>query len=72
MPEVLLQTSSELGSAANWLAFVTAAVTAAFVLYVGIALWAVLHAADEQQRELRYQIFHDLLDLFRRGNRKQQ
>jgi hypothetical protein len=64
--DMLLRTAAELGPTAKWLAIFFAAVTAVFVLYVGIALWAVLRKPDN----IRYQVFHDLLDLFRRG--KQQ
>ena len=55
---------------AKWFAIFIAAVIAVFVLYVGIALRAVLRATDEAQRRVRYQVFRDLLDLFVR--RKQR
>jgi hypothetical protein len=41
-----------------------------FVVYVGVALHAELHAPDQEQRQVRYQVFRDLLDLFRRGGRQ--
>jgi hypothetical protein len=63
--DVLLRLSSELGPGAAWLAIFFAAVTATFVAYVGIALGAVLRATDQEQRKVRYQVFRDLLDLFR-------
>jgi hypothetical protein len=65
MLDVLLRTLTELGPVATWLVIFFAAVVAVFVLYLGIALRAVLHAADPEQREIRYKVFRDLLDLFR-------
>jgi hypothetical protein len=52
---------------AVWVAKFCAAIVAVFVLYIGIAFWATLHASDPEQRKIRYQLFRDLLDLFRRG-----
>jgi len=69
MLEVLLRTSAELGPVATWLAIFVAAIIAVFVFYVGVALWAVLRAS-EQQRDVRYQVFRDLLDLFRCSRQK--
>ena len=37
------------------------------MLYLGIALRAVLLAPDREQQQIRYQGFRDLLDLLRRG-----
>jgi hypothetical protein len=65
MLDVLLRVSTELGPAAIWLSMFVAAIIAVFVLYLGIALRAVLRATDQEQREVRYQVFRDLLDLFR-------
>ena len=45
------------------------AFVAVFVLYVGIALRAVLRAPNDEQRQVRYQMFRDLLDLFHYGKR---
>lgn len=67
MLEGLLRVPLELGPAAMWLLVFVAAVVAVFVLYVGIALFATLRAPDEPQAKIRYQIFRDLLDLFRHG-----
>jgi hypothetical protein len=64
--EALLRLCAEFGPAAAWLTIFIAVVIAVFVLYVGIALHAVLRAKDREQREIRYQVFRDLLDLFRR------
>ena len=47
-----------------------AAIVTAFVFYIGIVLWALLRTKDVQQQKIRYQVFRDLLDLFRRGKRK--
>jgi hypothetical protein len=67
MLTTLLRVSADLGPGAVWIARFFAAVTAVFILYVGIAIWATLHTADPEQQKIRYQIFRDLLDLFRRG-----
>jgi hypothetical protein len=66
MLEMLLRTLAELGPTARWLAIFFAAVVAVFVLYVGIALHAVLSATDAEQRKVRYEVFKDLLGLFKR------
>jgi hypothetical protein len=68
MLDALLRIGAELGPMATWFAMFLAAIVAVFVLYVGIALRAVLCARDEAQRQVRYQVFRDLLDLFNRGN----
>ena len=67
MLDTLLRVPAAVGPSAIWMAKFCAAVVAVFVLYVGIAIWATLHAADPEQRKVRYQIFRDLLDLFRHG-----
>lgn len=66
----LLRLLAGIGPGVVWVFIFIAAVVAVFVLYIGIALWATLRARDSEQRQVRYQIFHDLLDLFRRRGRK--
>lgn len=66
---LLLRLMAGLGPTAFWTVVFFAAVVAVFVGYVGIALWAVIHTPPEQQ-QVRYQVFRDLLDLFRRGRNK--
>jgi hypothetical protein len=68
--EILLRLLADAGHGASWIVMFFAAVIAVFVLYVGIAIWATLHAVDPDQRKVRYQIFRDLLDLFRRGRNR--
>jgi hypothetical protein len=65
MFNTLLRIPAVLG-AATWILMFCAAIVAVFVLYIGIAIWATLRATDPEQRNVRYQIFRDLLDLFRR------
>ena len=48
--DALLQALTGLGPAAIWLVIFLAAIIAVFVLYIGIALRAVLRAQDEAQR----------------------
>jgi len=67
MLTTLLRVYAAVGPSASWIAKFCAVVMAVFVLYVGIAIWATLRATDSDQRQVRYQIFRDLLDLFRRG-----
>ena len=69
MLEALLRLTAELGPLAIWIAFIIAAFVAVFVVYIGIALHAVLHA-DREQQQIRYQVFRDLIGLFRRGGRQ--
>jgi len=66
---ILFCTFTEAGPVAIWAAIFVTAIIAVFVLYVGVALWAALRAS-EQQQQVRYQVFRDLLDLFRRGKRQ--
>ena len=61
MVNVCLQELAKLGPAATWFVSLCAAVVAVFVLYVGIVLRAVLRASDQEQRQLLYEIFRDLL-----------
>jgi len=61
---------AELGPGVIWVFIFIAVIVAVFVIYTGIALWAALRAKDVQQQKVRYQVFHDLLDLFGRGRRK--
>lgn len=70
MLEALLRQAVELGPMAIWFTVIAATVVVTFMGYVGIALYAVLHAPDSDEREVRYRIFRDLLDLFRRGGRQ--
>jgi hypothetical protein len=35
------------------------------VLYIGIAMWAVMRARDTQAQTVRYRVFRDLLNLVR-------
>jgi predicted small integral membrane protein len=63
MQSVLLQLANASGRAAVWALILLAAVVAAFLLYIGIALYSVLRAPDREQREVRYQMFRDLLNL---------
>lgn len=67
MSNTLLRVAAAVGPSASWIAIFCAAVVAVFVLCIGIAIWATMHAPDDKQRNVRYQIFHDLLELFRRG-----
>jgi hypothetical protein len=67
MLDLLFRLTADLGPTATWFLFFFAATTAVFVLYIGIAMRAVLRADDPDQRQVRYQIFRDLLGLLRRG-----
>ena len=66
---LLIRLMAGLGPTAFWTVVFFAGVVTVFVGYIGIALWAVLHARPEQQ-QVRYEVFRDLLDLFRRGRSK--
>ena len=66
----LLRSVAEIGPGVIWVFIFIAAIVAVFVIYIGIALWATLRAKDTEQQKVRYQVFHDLLDLFGRGRRR--
>ena len=66
----LLRLLAEIGPGVIWVFIFIAAIVAVFVIYIGIALWATLRAKDPAQQKVRYQVFHDLLNLFRRRGRK--
>jgi hypothetical protein len=70
--ELLLRFEAEFGPTALWIVVFCAAVVAAFVVFVGIALWATLHPSDPdpEQQKIRYQVFRDLLELFLRGKHR--
>jgi predicted small integral membrane protein len=67
MLDVLLRLSATVGPMAVWIMIFLAAIVAVFVLYIGIAMWAALRARDPEQRQVSYQVFRDLRDLFLRG-----
>ena len=69
MLDTLLRSLAELAPCAMWITVFFAAVVAVFVVYVGVALWATLRASDPEQQKVRYQVFRDLISLFRRGRR---
>jgi hypothetical protein len=56
--------SAEVGPAAIWAVGLVAAVIVAFVIYLGLALVAVLRARPDNMG-IRYKVFRDLLNLWR-------
>jgi hypothetical protein len=68
--EVLLRLAAEVGPGAIWIVVFIMVTITVFVVYTGIALLAVLSTKDPVQTEVRYQIFHDLLELFDRRRRR--
>jgi hypothetical protein len=68
--EGVLRILAEVGPETTWAIVFSTAFIAVFVLYVGIALVATLRARDPQQQTIRYQVFRDLLELFRRRSSK--
>lgn len=71
MLEMLLRLMAEIGSQVTWVFVFIAATVTAFVVYIGIAMHAVLHRGqDPAQQEVSYRVFRDLLELFRRGRRR--
>jgi hypothetical protein len=62
--EDLLSAIAELGPAAVWVGGFVAAVVAVIIIYLGLALVAVLRARPANV-ECRYVVFRDLLDLLR-------
>lgn len=64
--EVVLRQLVEMGPAAGWILAFAVAMVAVFVLYVGVAMVATLVTRTPRKTKVRYQVFTDLLDLFRR------
>lgn len=60
--EEVLRAIAEMGPAAVWAVRFVAVVIAAIVIYLGLALVAVLRAQPNTE-ECRYVVFRDLLDL---------
>nr|WP_062331633.1 hypothetical protein [Herbidospora sakaeratensis] len=67
--DILLRVMAELVPAAGWAAALLATVVVAFVLYVGVAMAATLLSGDRETARVRYRVFADLLELFRRRPR---
>ena len=65
--EMMSRLLAECGPKAFWIVILFGGLAAVRVLYLGIAMWATLHARDPEQRQVSYQIFRDLRDLFLRG-----
>lgn len=65
MQSILSDLPALLGSGATWMAMIAALVVVVLLLYLGIALRATLRAEDPQKAKLCYQLFRDLIDLFR-------
>jgi hypothetical protein len=62
--QMMLRLIAEIGPQIIWVFIFITALIAVFILYVGIAMHATLHAQDPRQQEIRYQVFRDLLELF--------
>jgi hypothetical protein len=76
---MLFRFLAEAGHEAGWLVVYFACLIGVFVLYIGIAMWFTFRARNAEQRQIRYQVFRDLRDLFfpwerrkrgRRGRRR--
>jgi hypothetical protein len=65
----LLRLLAEVGAAANWIVFFIAAIIAVFMVYIGIAMWAIFRTRDADQQKIRYKVFRDLLGVFDRRRR---
>ncbi len=65
MLDILNHMLVELGPGAAWLAALLALVVIVLVFYLGVALRATLRAQDPQKQQLCYQLFRDLLELFK-------
>jgi hypothetical protein len=63
--EEFVRALADVGPAAIWLAGVVLGLVAVCLLYLGIALAAMLRTTEHDQQEYRYQVFHDLVDLLR-------
>ena len=66
----LLHLLAVVGADASWVVYFIAAIITVFVVYLGIAMYATLHAPDLEQQQIRYKVFQDLLRLFIRGRHR--
>ena len=65
MQALVIRLLESAGPMIGWISVFAAVVVMVFVLFVGVALWAVLRPSSDEQQKVRYQVFRDLLDLFR-------
>ena len=70
MESLLRHVMASAEPAVAWGAGFSAVVIAVFVVYVGIAMVVVLRTDDERKAEIRYRVFRDLLEVFRRQGRR--
>ena len=70
MLEILFRLETVAGHAALWITVFCAAVIATFLVFIRNAMQAIFDATDPWQQQLRYQVFRDLIDLFRGWGRK--
>jgi len=61
----VIRTFAEVGPTAVWLGGGAVGLLAVFVVYIGIALLAVLKTDKPELQHYRYQAFHDLVVLIR-------
>ena len=70
MLEIFLRLQSEIGSGATWAVLFVAAVVAAFVVYVGVIIAAILIEEKPEKLSVLYRVLRDLLDLFHSRGRR--
>jgi len=66
----VLRALEEEGPQALWVVGCFAAPVLVRTLYLGVAMFAAMKARDQANRDTCYRIFHDLVELFRRGGEK--
>ena len=69
MLERMFDLLPEIGPGTVWMLDLFAGVVAAFVVYIGILLWAVIRVNDPEKRKILYKILSDLIRLFDRRRR---
>lgn len=64
--EVLSRLLAACGPKAFWIIILFGGLAVIYMLYIGVAMRETFRAHDHEQRQISYQVFHDLLELFPR------
>ena len=70
MLEILLRLEAVAGPAAIWITVFCAAVIASVLIFIKNAMQAIFDATEPWQQQILYQVFRDLIDLFRSWGRR--
>lgn len=65
MHDPLLREIPEVGSSVIWFFKFCMIIAGVFIMFIAVAMWAVLRARSSDQQAIRYLIFRDLLNFLR-------